>query len=472
MGSSSTAPFRFSRRTLVGSGLATGAIASLGLPDRVLAATAATAGRSLQGAHAAAAMGPTGWRTWHLNTPDELRPSSPGSPTTDEIEAIVGFRAAPTDAMTAAIATWRDAPANIPWSKAIMDLEVEFGVPGDARLRHLALFHTALNDAALAAWDAQLAYDRSSPAATDQRITAPAGVDPSAPTFPSAEAALAGAAAEVLAYVFPKAAAGRFDDMAREAAMSRVWAGAAFQSDIDAGLALGKAIGERAVAYGKADGSDAVWDASTMPKGPGIWQPTPPKFADPISPLGGSRKTWLLSSGSAIRPAAPPEYGSPLWKAELAAVQAAVANRTIEELRLAQWYQLSGPFPPFNAWAHELIQRAGLDLPHAARLMAYMNVAYADAITAVWDAKYTWWTSRPITEDPTLALAFPTPPYPSFPAGFPAMAGAGSMVLGTFFPDAAPDLDALAWEAARARTWAGIHYMMDNEVGMHMGRQV
>ena len=52
------------------------------------------------------------------------------------------------------------------------------------------------------------------------------------------------------------------------------------------------------------------------------------------------------------------------------------------------------------------------------------------------------------------------------------MAGAGSMVLGSFFPQAAEQLDALAWEAARSRTWAGIHYMMDNEVGMAMGRRV
>ena len=161
-----------------------------------------------------------------------------------------------------------------------------------------------------------------------------------------------------------------------------------------------------------------------------------------------------------------------LWRAELEAVQAAVANRSIDELRLAQWYQITAPFPPFNTWAHDLIQRGGLDLPRSARIMAYLNVAYADAVTAVWDAKYAWWTSRPITEIRRSPFAFPTPPYPAYPSGYSAVAGAGSMTLGYFFPVAAEDLDELGWEVTRSRAWAGIHYMIDNEIGMCMGRTV
>jgi hypothetical protein len=276
----------------------------------------------------------------------------------------------------------------------------------------------------------------------------------------------------VLAYLLPSAAPGRFDDMAMEAAMAAVWSGAAFQSDVDAGLALGKAIGENAVAYGKADGSDATWDKATMPTGPGIWQPTPPKFADPLLPLGGTWKTWVLPSGDAVRPAAPPTYGTDLWKSELATVQTTIANRSLDQERLAVWYGVTAPFPPFNVWAHELIQRAGLDLPHATRVMAYLDVGYADAGIAVWDAKYTWWTSRPITADAKLALAFPTPPYPAYPSGYSSVAGVASAVLGAFFPAAADDLDELGWEATRSRCWAGIHYQIDDEVGMTMGRRI
>ena len=154
--------------------------------------------------------------------------------------------------------------------------------------RFMAIYHTALHDAAIAAWDAQVAHARPSPGATSDEITPAAGVDPEQPSFPSEHAAVAGAAATVLAYLLPDAAAGRFDALATEAAESRIAAGAAFRSDVEAGLALGQAVGEKAVARAKADGSDAEWDPATMPTGPGFWEPTPPGFVEtPLNPLAG-----------------------------------------------------------------------------------------------------------------------------------------------------------------------------------------
>ena len=64
---------------------------------------------------------------------------------------------------------------------------------------------------AIAAWAAQVAHARPSPGATSDEITPAAGVDPEQPSFPSAHAAVAGAAATVLAYLIPDAAACRFE---------------------------------------------------------------------------------------------------------------------------------------------------------------------------------------------------------------------------------------------------------------------
>jgi hypothetical protein len=50
--------------------------------------------------------------------------------------------------------------------------------------------------------------------------------------------------------------------------------------------------------------------------------------------------------------------------------------------------------------------------------------------------------------------------------------GNGSAVLGAFFPAEQEELDARAWEGSRSRCWAGIHYGIDDEVGMQMGRTV
>jgi membrane-associated phospholipid phosphatase len=459
---------RLSRRMLVRSSLAGAALLPLeSLPDATAGAER-TAGAPLP-RRQAAAVSPAGWRTWYLATPDELRPPAPGAPTADEIEAVLTLQEQRTDEATAVVTKWGAGLGLFPWSKMAGELFTEFAIVGLPEGRFLAVYHTALHDAVIAARDAQVAHGRPSPAATDDRIIPLAGVDPNRPSFPSEHAAIAGAAAVVLAYLLPDAAPGRFDDLASEAANSRIAAGAAFPSDIE----VGRAVGERAVARAQGDGADAEWDPSTMRTGPGIWKPTPPGFVElPLRPLEGTRLPWIMASGDQFRPGPPPEYGSPAWQAELEAVQEIAANRSFEQTRAATWWGTSSPSLLFNDWTHELIARDGLDLPHAARILAYLHVAVDDALIAVFDAKYTWWTSRPITEDPGLVTVVPTPPYPAYPSGYSADVGAASTVVGHFFPHEADDFAGRAWEAAASRAWAGIHYVIDDDIGLTMGRQV
>ncbi len=455
---------RLSRRAVVGSGITGAAL----LPFSALGATNVDAmPRRTPGAQDASEL--ASWNMWLLGAPDELRPPAPGSPTPAEIDEVVGYLEAPSEEMTAAIRDWAMPPPTVSWTAAAQAAFAEFRVSGMRQARNLALVHTAMHDAAVAAWDAQLAYNRPSPAASDDRIVPVAGVQSADATYPSEHAAIAAAVATVLGYLLPDAAAGRFDDLAEDAAMARVWAGAAFPSDVAEGQRLGKAVGERAVARGQDDGSDAEFDPATKPTGPDIWVPTPPALADPLEPMGGAWKAWLLERNDQFRPVPPPVYDSPAWHAELDAVREIARTRTLAQQTDATWWQTAANF---YAWTHELIARHGLDTPHAARVLAYQSVSMADAVTAVWDAKYTWWTSRPITEDPELVTAFPTPPYPAYPSGYSAYIGAMAQTAGLFFPDAAEHLDELCWRAVRSRAWAGIHYPIDNEVGMTMGRRV
>ena len=69
------------------------------------------------------------------------------------------------------------------------------------------------------------------------------------------------------------------------------------------------------------------------------------------------------------------------------------------------------------AIARDLIVRDGLDAAHAARVLALVSVAMADGFICCWDAKYTYWTERPITADPSLDVLIPTPPFPSYTSG-------------------------------------------------------
>ena len=472
MASHDTSSVRVSRRTLMGAGLASAAVVPLASLHRASAGSVPQA-TSVMAAVQEKSADPTTWRTWLLASADELRPTAPGAPTQAEIDEVVAAQANPTDATAAAITRWGSGPALIPWSSLAVEVTAEFKIGGMPQNRFMAIYHTALHDAALAAWDAQVAHARPSPGATSDKITPAVGVDPEQPSFPSAHAAVAGAAATVLASLIPDAASGRFDALAAEAAESRIAAGAAFRSDVEAGLTLGQAVGEMAVARAKEDGFDAEWDPATMPAGAGFWQPTPPGMVEtPFAPLAGFQQTWVMTSGDQCRPAAPPEYGSAAWRSELETVQELAANRSFEQERAAVWWGTNPPAALLNGWTRELILRDGLDLPHAARILADMHVAVADSSIAVWDAKYTWWTSRPITEDPNLKTLIPTPPYPSYPSGYSAVMGAGATVIGHYFPEAADDMADRAWEAAASRGWAGVHYVVDDDIGLTMGRQV
>ena len=460
---------RISRRLLVGSSLASAALVPFVSNHR--AVTQPVAARLAWRQDATPP--PTSWRTWYLTSPDELRPAAPGAPTQAEIDEVVAAQAAASEKTAAAIADWGGGPAVIAWSRLAEEVSAEFNIGGMAHGRFLAIYHTALHDAVIASLDAQEAIARPSPGATSDTITPAAGVDPDRPSFPSEHAAVAGAAATVLAYLLPDAAADRFDALAAEAAESRIAAGAAFRSDIDAGLALGQAIGEKAVARAKADGADAKWDPATMPTGPGFWQPTPPDFVEtPVAPMAGSRKPWVLTSGDQIRPAPPPEYGSPVWQAELRMVQELAANLSFEQERAALWWGNASSPALNNGWALELIGKAGVGSPQAAQILADTHVAIADALIAVWDAKYTWWTSRPVTEAPDLKPLLAAPPYPAYPSGYSGVMGAGTTVIGHYFPEVADEMADRAWEAAASRAWAGLHYVIDDDVALTMGRQV
>src|SRR5690606_32701228 len=116
------------------------------------------------------------------------------------------------------------------------------------------------------------------------------------------------------------------------------------------------------------------------------------------------------------------------------------------------------------------IRKAGVNSPLAAQILADVYVAIADALVAVWDAKFTWWTARPVTVDPNLVPLVSTNPYPAYPSGYSAVMGSATTVIGHYFPDVSDEMASRAWEAASSRLWAGLHYAIDNDTGLTMGR--
>lgn len=463
---------RVSRRRLMGAGLTGAALLPLGSLGRATAAPtrapSASAARLQE-----TATSPAGWHTWILSSPDELRPPAPADPTAADIDELLAFQDGRTDETVATVRQWATRPAVLIWTELANAAFDELGSSPIGVYRGNALLQTAMYDAVIAAYDAQEAYASPAPATVDNRITPVEGVADDRPSFPSVHAAVAGAADTVLTALLPDAKPGRFGALADAAATSRIQAGLNFRGDIDAGLSLGRAIGARAVALAKDDAPESAWDGSDRPTGDGYWEPTPPGFVEqPREPLGGTWHRWVLTSADQYRPASPPAYGSQGWESQVAAVREAVALRTLAQEREARFWQNAWASTTWGGFAVDLIDRWGLDLPQAARVLALTSVAVADAVIATWDAKYTYWTARPITVDPDLDVLFPTAPFPSYPSAHAAVSNAAAVVLAHLFPQDAEDLLALAAEAAASRAWAGIHFPIDNDAGQTLGRTV
>jgi membrane-associated phospholipid phosphatase len=245
-------------------------------------------------------------------------------------------------------------------------------------------------------------------------------------------------------------------------------------------LAAGRQIGERLVARARTDGSDAVFQG-TVPVGPGLWVPTPPAFAPPLEPLAGTWRTWNIQSGSQDVTAQPPAFGSRAYAREVAEVYNVSLSLTDEQKQIADfWADGAGTVTPPGHWnqiALDLIRRNRLSARFAARVLAALNTAQADAFIACWNAKFTSWSERPVTAirrefDPNFLSYIVTPPFPSYVSGHSSTSGAASRVLGAYFRSAAPQLRAWAEEAAISRLYGGIHFRSDNEAGLVLGRKL
>ena len=418
------------------------------------------------------------WSTWVVGNPAQLRvppPPREGSPEAKRDLAESERLASDPDLAARRNARfWALEPTIRPW----LDLGLNSVTLGDfsppAASRAYALLTVAMHDAAVATWHWKYAYKRKPPPG---KSLLPRGKDPS---YPSEHAAIAAAASQVLIYAFDRPAA-RYRRIARKAARSRVEAGTNYPSDVRAGLALGRAVGDAVISRAKTDGFGRPWDGARL-QGVGTWAPPPGSRAAPMEPVAGTWKPWVLRSGSQFRPPAPAGYDSPEFRSQAERVKEIVDDLRPRQRRLASQWEAGEdtPYTPglWNQIALTRIDRKGLTTPEAARLFALLNVAMADAGIAAWDAKYAYWTPRPANAIRDLRLDrkwssfFPTPASPGFVSGSAAYSAAAARVLGQVFPGDARRFARRAREAADARVYGGVSFPRDVNAGRSLGGRV
>src|SRR5262249_50202294 len=116
--------------------------------------------------------------------------------------------------------------------------------------------------------------------------------------------------------------------------------------------------------------------------------------------FAGEWLPWVKRSGEADAPA-PSAYGSAQFWAETEEVYQVWKGLTPNQKATAEYWNLqAGSVTPPGVWnqrALQLIRAEKLAPARAARVLAALNVAMADASIACWRVKYRWWKVRPVT---------------------------------------------------------------------------
>ena len=178
------------------------------------------------------------------------------------------------------------------------------------------------------------------------------------------------------------------------------------------------------------------------------------------------------------------------------------STRTAYQTQTAQFYGTDTPAAIWNRVADDLAVSNHLTLTVNARLLARMNVALADAVIAIWNAKNYYDTWRPITAiqqaatdgnpdtapDPTWSPLLPTPQFQEYPAGHPGVSNSALSVLASFYGDdtsftvtsarvpgvtrAYTTFSAATQDVADARVFGGMHFRFSCDTAIQMGGEI
>jgi hypothetical protein len=331
----------------------------------------------------------------------------------------------------------------------------------------------------------------------------PDAIDATAPRGASEAAAAVGAAYTTLVALLPSQK-DRFDaELAATLATNN-------GESVARGFAWGQAVANAILALRSTDGFSTIPPPYVVGPLP-AWQPTLPLFAGPVFRQFANMTPWVMTSPAQFLPGLPPALTSLRYTHDFYEVRdlgsLTSVTRTADQTAAAQFW--NGTYDTvatlWNRVADSLADRPDRSLAENARLFALMNVAMADSVIAVWNAKNTYNTWRPITAianagiydntgaspDPSWRPLIPTPPHQEYPSGHSGVSAAAAAVLASFFgnetsfsvsSDGVPGVastsrsfssfsDTVA-EIAVARIAAGIHFRFACETAASMGHEV
>ena len=347
-------------------------------------------------------------------------------------------------------------------------------------VRNIAILHIAMFDA----------VNSIEPRYKPYKVRLPATPDT------SKEAAAAAAAGAVLIKLVPDAAA----DV--QSTLTSYLASLPDGEAKSQGIKLGEAVAAKILEIREKDGGSAA-DAYRPRTKAGVYIPTPITFGWQLATM----TPFALASPSQFRAKPPPPLKSGEWARnyneikDLGAKNS--AKRTARQTEDARFWLNVGP-RAYNPLPRQIVIAKKMDLLDSARFMALFSVAAADALTAVFDAKYKYEFWRPITairngdidgnpateRNATWQPIDAIPMHPEYPCAHCIVSSSASAVLeGLLGTDEIPEvsltspfvpgvthhftsLRAFGDEVANARICAGFHYRFSTVAGREMGQKI
>jgi len=272
-------------------------------------------------------------------------------------------------------------------------------------------------------------------------------------------------------------------------------------SNIDAASAYGKSVASAILEWAKNDGSSTKHGAYEIPKGDGLWEPTPPAFSAPAAPFASRNRTCLKNSTENTLPAKPLEFSADAdskFYSMVNEVYEASQNLTESQKAMALFWDDFPDGKYYGAAGHwasifrQVATTQKLSLTEGAAAYVVMNVTLMDAFNACWKAKYTYNLLRPVTyvqkhmghQDWKPLIV--TPSHPEYPAAHASLSMAAAKaltnVLGNNIAFTDHSYDDLGFtarsfknfeeagkEAGLSRFYGGIHYRPSIEAGYGLG---
>lgn len=271
---------------------------------------------------------------------------------------------------------------------------------------------------------------------------------------------------------------------------------------------LGKDIALAVFEYSKGDGGhESYLNPFSKPyipvTGDDKWVPTDANNLTPMSPHWNKCRPMLASNMPFAVPVSPVKFStspqSDFYKAAMH-VYTTVTRKSAEEQEIAR-YWADDPFATCTPTGHtfniltQLLEETGATLEKAAVGYGMLGVAENDAFITCWKVKYDYNLIRPVTYiqkyiDPNFKTVIGTPPFPAYTSGHATEAAAGERIFVKLFTNgdgAYPFTDRsqlqhgysvrkfnnfkqMTEECADSRLYGGIHYDLDNQLGLKMGR--